>query len=269
MIVVSGTGRSGTSLWMQIFRRAGLPVLGEAFPLDWGSRLSSANPHGFYESTLAQGVNFTSNPDPATGQLLVPRECRRLVVKIFSGGVRQTQRDFLDRVLVTVRHYGAFAESVERLWELEGVDPTGALVTPVQSPAAWWFREHHDLLRDALNRGYDTHWVTFERVLRSPSATVDAVFDWLGEAAGDATQVVDGARPIQPEVQLRLALPAHWTELFDEFYEAIDAAVPWRPRLLGRLTAIRHEMDAQLRMAPRSDRWNPRELRRKPDGSRS
>ena len=32
MIFVSGTKRSGTSMWMQVLRAAGLPVLGEAFP---------------------------------------------------------------------------------------------------------------------------------------------------------------------------------------------------------------------------------------------
>jgi len=35
VIVVTGTKRSGTSMWMQVLGAAGLPVVGDAFPADW------------------------------------------------------------------------------------------------------------------------------------------------------------------------------------------------------------------------------------------
>ena len=70
MIVVSGTGRSGTSMWMQVLAQAGLPILGEAFPGGWKELFGDANPRGFFESTLVSGINFTTNPDPVSGVLL-------------------------------------------------------------------------------------------------------------------------------------------------------------------------------------------------------
>ena len=42
MIIVTGTKRSGTSMWMQILAAAGLPVFGEAFPRSWRCGPSSS-----------------------------------------------------------------------------------------------------------------------------------------------------------------------------------------------------------------------------------
>ena len=56
MIIVTGTKRSGTSMWMQILVNGGFPYIGEAFPKDWGLVIKDANPEGFYESTLAGGI---------------------------------------------------------------------------------------------------------------------------------------------------------------------------------------------------------------------
>ena len=49
MIFVSGTKRSGTSMWMQVLKAAGFRILGKAFPRRWGeTKLRAANEGGFY-----------------------------------------------------------------------------------------------------------------------------------------------------------------------------------------------------------------------------
>ena len=58
MFIVTGTKRSGTSMWMQILAAAGLEVIGERFPRHWGEHLSAANPDGFYESELIEPNPF-------------------------------------------------------------------------------------------------------------------------------------------------------------------------------------------------------------------
>jgi hypothetical protein len=60
VIIVTGTKRSGTSLWMQLLIAAGFPAFGEAFPGAWKRTLGSANPDGFYESNLRQGIYYAT-----------------------------------------------------------------------------------------------------------------------------------------------------------------------------------------------------------------
>ena len=58
MIIVTGTKRSGTSMWMQILKAAGFAIVGEACPRDWASTIREGNPLGFYESPLRRGAPF-------------------------------------------------------------------------------------------------------------------------------------------------------------------------------------------------------------------
>ena len=57
MVIVTGPKRSGTSMWMQVLRAGGLPVMGEAFLRHWGEFIRACNPGGFYESRLRGGLN--------------------------------------------------------------------------------------------------------------------------------------------------------------------------------------------------------------------
>lgn len=66
MVVVTGTWRSGTSLWMQVLQAAGLPVIGDRFPKRFAA-LRQANPAGFWESRLRTGIYYATNPDRETG----------------------------------------------------------------------------------------------------------------------------------------------------------------------------------------------------------
>ena len=74
MIIVTGTKRSGTSMWMQILIAAGFPHIGEAFPMRWEQTIKAANPDGFFESHLRRGVFYKTNPHPKTGAYLFPEQ---------------------------------------------------------------------------------------------------------------------------------------------------------------------------------------------------
>src|SRR5687767_12378620 len=119
MIIVTGTKRSGTSMWMQILQAAGYPLLGEAFPRDWGETIRDANRQGFYESPLRLGIYYATNPSPRTGAYLAPEETRRVAVKVFASGLVKTDLVYIDRVLASIRPFREYRQSLERLYAME------------------------------------------------------------------------------------------------------------------------------------------------------
>jgi len=119
VIIVTGTKRSGTSMWMQALKAAGLPVLGEAFSGSWGESIRDANPKGFYESPFRQGVFYATNPDPKTGAYLRPEETKRVVVKVFVPGLIRTDIAYVDHVIATMRPWREYTRSIRKLYALE------------------------------------------------------------------------------------------------------------------------------------------------------
>ena len=136
-------------MWMQVLASAGFPVVGEAFPGHWKNLIGSANPRGFFESTLIAGINFTTNPDPHSGIFLDAEESRDLVVKVFLTGLRRTELRYLDRVLVTTREWRSFCASALRLEAMQrpSESESGAASgpeAPVEEPAIKWWLDHCD-----------------------------------------------------------------------------------------------------------------------------
>ena len=115
MIVVTGTKRSGTSMWMHVLVAAGLPHIGDRFPAGWGELLRDANPDGFYESELMVGINYRTNPHPLTGAYLAPQQTRDYAVKIFIPGLVRSDVAFLDRCIATVRDWRQYVASLRRV----------------------------------------------------------------------------------------------------------------------------------------------------------
>jgi hypothetical protein len=160
MIIVTGTKRSGTSLWMQILERTGYPILGEKFPSEWGDSIRDANPNGFYESTLRYGINWTSNP--SKDYYFAPEPYRNHAVKVFMAGLVRTDAAHIHKVVVTVRHWAEYGKSLRRLFAIED-----AYTASLQDEAERtkrekaakegrgnineedeWFLENYDFLRD-------------------------------------------------------------------------------------------------------------------------
>lgn len=267
MIVVSGTGRSGTSMWMQALAAAGLPTLGEIFPMDWEERFAEANPRGYFESTLTGGIHSRSNPSPITGTYLAPEQTRELVVKVFLQWIPTSQLVFLDAVLVSVREWRAYAASVDRAQRIFGHDPDVSCPEP---HLKWWI-EHWAAIEDAALRGYRCRFVSYEAVLADPERMVPGVLDWL-EVRCDAEAAIDAIAPAlctQPAGITSAAprwdgVPTHWTDAFDELYAHVHAGLPLDDAFLARTAALHAELSAELAAAGRGvgfDRWAQRRIR--------
>ena len=212
MIIVSGTERSGTSMWMQILSAAGLPMIAEAYPSDW-AKMSDANKSGFWESDFREGVYYKTNPDPINGVYWKAEDYRRYAVKVFCHGLIRTERAYIDRVLLTVRPWREFAESSKRLNRLDGTTTNLPL-------ALHWWCSNFFAIDDCAKRGYDMRIVTYDQIMADPEGTTRQVCEWLG--GGDATaasavvdsgqRTFDGCATTEPDFG--------FSQEFGDFYEA-------------------------------------------------
>jgi hypothetical protein len=256
MIVVTGTKRSGTSLWMQVMQCAGFPVLGAAFPGKWGDSIRAANPAGFYESLFRQGVFHKTNPDPRTGRYLKPAQTRRHAVKVFVPGLVKSDLAYLDHVIATVRPWREYVVSLQRLWAMEdewrvaNSDELGlgeretlaerrARQGAVPPALEWWF-QNFELLLDASMRGYPFHMVTYDRLLRDPEAELAPLLEWLGggDLAGAVAAVRPELRTSQAPAVADTGIEPDDAELFDAFYQAVDNSGRLDRYLIGALNEL-------------------------------
>ena len=223
MRVVAGCRRSGTSLWMQICKRGGLPVVGEAFPRDWEA-LWELNREGFWESEHRYGV--TENAEALRGR----------VVKMFVPGVLRTDVRHLEAVLITLRSWREHVASVERF---EAVEQRirAEEVPRDRPPALEWFHEVMCLLGDVSERGYPAMIVAYDTVLDHPRETIARAFDHFGHE-GDIDEAVRAVRRDlrtfeAPETDARL--DAETITLFDDLYERVRHRKPFDDAFIARL----------------------------------
>ena len=271
MIFVSGTKRSGTSMWMQILVGAGLPYVGEPFLAKWEDAIAAANRRGFFESGLRKGIFYATNPHPETGVFLRPDQTRRVVVKVFTTGLVRTDYAYLDRVIGTMRDWREYSRSLRRLYSMENAWMEGRLAEgavtaeevermhqargPLPPAVEWWF-QNYDLMRDVAVRQYPFHLTTFDRVLADPEREIAPVLKWLGggDLAG-ALAAVDGAmrtqRAAPPAGDSQEDVDDETAALFDELYGHIDAGRGLSTAFLGRMNETHRHMeerwDASLR----------------------
>jgi len=244
-------------MWMQLLAAGGLSVVGEAFPLDWRDTFYEANPRGFFESTLVNGINFTTNPNPVTGARLVPEESRNLVVKVFAAGVCRSEAGFLDRVVVSTRGWRSYRRSALRAQEVlaasDGPDAPARRTTPL---LRWWF-DHANLILDAAGRGYPMRFVRYEQVLERPGSVVPDVLRWLScgaDVASAVAAVEPGLRTV--ERADNGGLQATWVVDYDRLEAHLDGLAPVDPGFLSWL----RERSAALRAlsGPPADPWADR-----------
>jgi hypothetical protein len=242
MILVTGTKRSGTSLWMQILTAAGLPSFGEAFPGGWKESLSAANPEGFYESSLRHGIYHATNPDPRTGAYFFPEQVERHVVKVFIPGLVRTDRAYIGKVVATMRHPFEFAASLRALYALE--DARRETEPPARLPPLLeWWAENYAFIRDLSIRRYATHVETYGQLVTDPERVVREVLAWLG--AGDAAAALARVRPElrhheRPEHDGTLD-PGD-LEVFEALYDTVDRRAPITPALLERVNQVHQRL---------------------------
>jgi hypothetical protein len=269
MIIITGTKRSGTSMWMQILSAAGLPRFGEAFPRDWGSTLRDANPEGFYESILRQGIYWRTNPHPRTGVYFFPEQVLRHAVKVFIPGLVRTDRAYIGRVIASVRPWREYCRSLRRLWAMEDAvlaeRHPGRKPLPRLSPALEWWSESYALIRDVAIRRYPVHLQSYDGLLDDPERVLQRTFAWLGFGdAGAALAAVKPERRTQragaptpqasagataqaspPEVDEPGLDPAV-IEVFDRLYHTVHAGEPVQAELLAALNATQVELGPRI-----------------------
>jgi hypothetical protein len=227
MVIVTGTKRSGTSLWMQILIAAGIPHFGEAFPRNWESTLKEANKEGFYESMLRAGIYYATNPHPKTGAYFFPEQVEAHCVKVFIPGLVRTDRAYIGRVIASVRDWREFEASLQRLYALEDAERAragGDEAAPPERmpPALEWWSENFALVRDISIRRYPVHAQSYGGLLRDPERVIRETIAWLGR--GDAEHALAAPKPERRSVErpVSSSVPSEVAEVFDELYRVID-----------------------------------------------
>jgi hypothetical protein len=249
MIIVTGTKRSGTSMWMQILTAAGLPAFGEAFPRNWDQTLKDANPDGFYESILRQGIYHRTNPHPQTGEFFHPSQVQRHVVKVFIPGLVRTDLAYVGKVVATMRHWREYQRSLERLYRMEDEQRKPDAPAPERMPP-WleWWEENFALMREILVRRHSIHVQSYDGLLADPTAVVTKVIEWLGDPELDVAAAIAAVRPgnrtqHRPEVE---GVPAAVATVFDELYQSIDEHHGLGRSLMEQLNVTQRELAPQV-----------------------
>jgi hypothetical protein len=262
MLIVTGTKRSGTSMWMQILTAAGFPAFGEAFPRNWGETIKDANPDGFYESILRQGIYYRTNPHPRTGAYFFPEQVERHVVKVFIPGLVRTDRAYIGTVVATVRHWREYHDSLERLYAMENDARTqkneGAKPPPRIPPVFEWWSENFSLIRDIVTRRHRVHVQSYDGLLSDPKTVIENTLDWIGDSEVDVTAAVAAVKP-KNRTQQRdntaeapEGLNARVIDAFELLYSTVHERGALTPALIGTLNEAHAELAPRIAAAQKA-----------------
>ena len=249
MIIVTGTKRSGTSMWMQILRAAWLTTFGAAFPGAWKETIHDANPHGFYESHFRRGIYYATNPHPKTGAFLAPESVRNVVVKVFVPGLCRSDIAFVDRVVGTMRDWREYGGSLDRLltMEAQALEKKAGRPRPPKprlAPLLEWWLENFLLVRDVATRAYPARLVSYQRVVEEPDVWVPRMLEWLGR--GDVAEalacVVPATRTQFAQERPETDLAPHQLEAFDALYAIAHDGAVVTPELIAQLNLVHDEL---------------------------
>ena len=256
MIFVTGTKRSGTSMWMQIMIQAGFPYIGEPYPRNWMQSIQNANKEGFYESSLRQGIYHKTNPNSKTGAYLFPQQTKRHVIKVFVPGLVRSDIAFIDRVVGTIRPWREYVASIRRLYDMEDQHlatldkPEDKLLTPLEHaqllrgnlhPALEWWMENYDLIRNFITRRFPINLVSYQKLLDNPTEVIPPVLEWCG--GGDietALSAVNRNLNTQRNIQSIDDAPIsnEYLEVFDELHAHFYEQKPMKSTFLEKLNGV-------------------------------
>lgn len=250
MIVVSGTKRSGTSLWMQILEQAGFHLIGSKFPVEWEKTIRNANPNGFYESKFRDGINYATNSPEA---YVDHESTKNSACKIFLSGLVRSDMAYLHKVIVTVRHWSEYETSLRKLYidEMNSLsdridDPQSANVLALNQVLiasrldVSWFFENYNFLKDYAARKFPARIYSYDRLLSEPDRVISEVFAWL-----EFGKTEHGLRAIDTQLaknRKKAAFePNEHAEIYNEFYHALSKGTV-SSSLMAKLDAVASEL---------------------------
>ncbi len=248
MIIITGTKRSGTSMWMQILQAAGFQILGEAFPARWDRSIQEANPRGFWESRLRKGIYFETNPDPETGAYLHPKTTPRVAVKVFAQGLVRTDWAFLGRVVMTMRPWRTVVASMRELHRLEDDFLTRAPKRPDIALADEWWLDNYEILRDAAVRRYPFRMVTYERVVEDPRKVLAELLHWMDGKPLAESELDAAVEAVEPSLTRSRPVAEDWplADLADAWYHSISEQGGPGEELIRELNAAHRSLEERL-----------------------
>lgn len=249
MIVVTGTKRSGTSMWMSALAAGGFEPIGKAFPASWGASIRDANTGGFFESLLRVGIHHGTNPNPRTGRYIHHEDSRDNAVKIFAGGFVRTHRAFIDNVVMTVRPWREYVASITRLYGMEHAaaeERLGCTLAPrvVPSPALEWWVDNFLILEDLALRGFPANIITYDNALADPARFVGETVRGIG---GDGDAAVASIRSDR-RTQSNIAPSAHTSlsedviDVFDTLYETLNGNIVISPSFWKHMRRVQGKL---------------------------
>lgn len=252
MIIVTGTRRSGTSLWMQILQQGGFRILGEKFPAHWKQHVEKANARGFFESTLVQGINYHTNPDPRSGAWIPPDKSADIAVKIFADGLVKTDYSYISRVVCSIRGWQECEASQSRMDEIIGrsmgsSDEKSDDAKAVQLPPGYsWWKAYFSLVRDMQTRRYPAAVFSYAGLLEKPEQTIAAAFEWLG---GGNIAAAAGAVDSSMRTQSDIVIPdvGHdYGAVFDELHDVLSNHQQISPAFFQKLEETDRKISAHI-----------------------
>jgi hypothetical protein len=243
MIVVTGTKRSGTSLWMQILDAGGIPYIGDKFPKGWAEDITEDNPKGFYESkTLRNGVYFLTNPGK-DGSYISPEAGKGKGIKLFIPGLVKTDIAYVEYVIATIRHWKTYELSIGKMYkkeedwwreELNKKNPEKENKEELIQEelkrqrgsypfAIEWFMENVQLLRNFEIRRFPLVMKSYEALLENPDDIISKVFSFikLGDYKKGSLAVEKGLYRSKAIDNTSDYLEPKEVKLFDDLYYSI------------------------------------------------
>ena len=238
-------------MWMQVLAAAGLPVLGQAFPRGWDRTIREANPEGFFESILREGIYYRTNPHPTTGDYFLPEHVDGYAVKVFIPGVIRTERAYIGHLIANVREWREYEASIERLYAMELAhqrerDPE-ATAPEYFPPAYEWWMENFALVRDISLRRYPARLQAYDQVLDAPERVIRETLEWIGR--GDVEAAVAAVKPehrTQRRPESSAAIDPALARVFDDLYGAVAAGEGFSKALLATLNETNRRLLPQL-----------------------
>lgn len=203
--------------------------------------MEEANPKGFYESTLVQGINFQTNPDPKSGAWMPPHKVTDIGIKIFADGIVKTDYSYISKVIYTVREWQECEASQQRMDEIKAARPGAAGTDPNTENAArlpvgfsWW-KANFSLIKDMRTRRYPTVSFSYAALLEDPEKVISTGFEWLGRGdAIAAANAVERSLRTQKDVSSSDIGHGH-SEIFDELYDTLHAQQNISPAFYAKL----------------------------------